>query len=94
MKKRMRIDTLIDAHVALRQKEKAAIKELECRMATKRTTAKAAFIESMECLPVTKLPEGPEWSYEIKLYRLATGAWTWNFAGKTCDAKRAQRVHR
>lgn len=26
----------------------------------------------MECLPVTKIPEGPEWSYEIKLdgYRL------------------------
>jgi ATP-dependent DNA ligase len=21
----------------------------------------------MECLPVTKLPQGPEWSYEIKL---------------------------
>jgi DNA ligase D-like protein (predicted ligase) len=33
---------------------------------------RAAFIESMECLPVTKLPEGPSWSYEIKLdgYRL------------------------
>src|SRR5450631_3346523 len=33
---------------------------------------KATFIESMECLPVTKLPEGPQWSYEIKLdgYRL------------------------
>jgi DNA ligase D-like protein (predicted ligase) len=29
--------------------------------------AKARFIESMECLPVTKLPQGPEWSYEIKL---------------------------
>jgi hypothetical protein len=25
----------------------------------------AAFIESMECLPVTKIPEGPEWTYEI-----------------------------
>jgi DNA ligase D-like protein (predicted ligase) len=29
--------------------------------------SKAAFIESMECLPVTKLPDGPQWSYEIKL---------------------------
>ena len=29
--------------------------------------ARATFIESMECLPVTKLPEGPLWSYEIKL---------------------------
>lgn len=30
------------------------------------------FIDSMECLPVAKLPEGSEWSYEIKLdgYRL------------------------
>jgi DNA ligase D-like protein (predicted ligase) len=38
----------------------------------KQTTAKVDFIESMECLPVTKIPEGPEWSYEIKLdgYRL------------------------
>lgn len=32
----------------------------------------AAFIESMECLPVSTVPEGPEWPYEIKLdgYRL------------------------
>jgi ATP-dependent DNA ligase len=30
------------------------------------------FIEAMECLPVSKLPEGPQWTYEIKLdgYRL------------------------
>jgi DNA ligase D-like protein (predicted ligase) len=27
----------------------------------------AAFVEPMECLPVSKLPEGPEWVYEIKL---------------------------
>jgi DNA ligase D-like protein (predicted ligase) len=25
------------------------------------------FIEPMECLPVAKLPEGPQWFYEIKL---------------------------
>ena len=33
---------------------------------------KAGFIEAMECLPVTKIPDGPEWTYEIKLdgYRL------------------------
>ena len=33
---------------------------------------KADFIEAMECLPVTKIPDGPEWTYEIKLdgYRL------------------------
>ena len=29
--------------------------------------AKISFIESMECLAVPTLPEGPEWSYEIKL---------------------------
>src|ERR1700691_3896649 len=27
----------------------------------------AGFIETMDCLPVSKLPEGPEWIYEIKL---------------------------
>jgi ATP-dependent DNA ligase len=32
----------------------------------------AGFIEMMDCLPVSKLPEGPKWTYEIKLdgYRL------------------------
>ncbi|MGA7312901.1 MAG: non-homologous end-joining DNA ligase [Silvibacterium sp.] len=32
----------------------------------------AGFIETMDCLPISKLPEGPEWSYELKLdgYRL------------------------
>src|ERR1700744_5674490 len=32
----------------------------------------ASFIETMDCLPVTKLPDGPGWTYEIKLdgYRL------------------------
>jgi DNA ligase D-like protein (predicted ligase) len=45
-------------------------------MAAKKKSARAsipiAFIESMECLPVSALPEGKEWSYEIKLdgYRL------------------------
>jgi len=29
--------------------------------------SQARFIESMECLPVSKLPQGPEWTYEIKL---------------------------
>ena len=27
----------------------------------------ATFVEPMECLPVSKLPEGPQWVYEIKL---------------------------
>jgi ATP-dependent DNA ligase len=27
----------------------------------------ASFIERMDCLPVSKVPEGPEWIYEIKL---------------------------
>lgn len=35
--------------------------------AKKKTVAKAVFIESMECLPVTTLPDGPQWTYEIKL---------------------------
>jgi len=45
---------------------------------------KAEFIDPMECALVSKLPEGPDWSYEVKLdgYRaievmvmlLATGA--------------------
>lgn len=50
---------------------------------TPRKTAKRAasatklkFIESMDCLPVAKLPEGPRWSYEIKLSRLGAGVWT------------------
>jgi ATP-dependent DNA ligase len=32
----------------------------------------AGFIETMDCLPVSKLHEGPEWTYETKLdgYRL------------------------
>jgi bifunctional non-homologous end joining protein LigD len=34
--------------------------------------SEVGFIESMECLPVSKIPEGPQWTYEIKLdgYRL------------------------
>jgi bifunctional non-homologous end joining protein LigD len=38
----------------------------------KKASPRVGFIESMECLPVSKLPEGPDWSYEIKLdgYRL------------------------
>jgi ATP-dependent DNA ligase len=43
-------------------------------MATKRAKpkARAAFIETIDCLPVSTVPEGPEWTYEIKLdgYRL------------------------
>ena len=30
-------------------------------------TRSAAFVESMECLAVSKLPDGPQWIYEIKL---------------------------
>ena len=40
-------------------------------MAAKKQSGKASipigFIESMECLPVSALPEGKVWSYEIKL---------------------------
>lgn len=32
------------------------------------TTKRAAeFIEPMECALVSKLPEGPDWTYEVKL---------------------------
>jgi ATP-dependent DNA ligase len=36
------------------------------------STEVASFIETMDCLPVSKLPEGPQWTYEIELdgYRL------------------------
>ena len=36
------------------------------------TKREADFIETMDCLPVVKVPEGPEWTYELKLdgYRL------------------------
>ena len=37
---------------------------------------KLKFIECMECLPVAKLPEGPQWDYEIKLSGLGAGVWT------------------
>lgn len=39
---------------------------------SKRNTARATFIETMDCLPVTEVPTGPGWTYEIKLdgYRL------------------------
>ena len=33
----------------------------------KKIAPKVGFIESMECLPVTTIPTGPEWTYEIKL---------------------------
>jgi hypothetical protein len=47
-----------------------------------RAKSYVGFIESMECLPVSKIPEGAGWTHEIKLYRLATGVWTWNFPGE------------
>jgi hypothetical protein len=28
-------------------------------------SGKIGFIETMDCLPVSKLPEGAEWTYEI-----------------------------
>jgi ATP-dependent DNA ligase len=33
----------------------------------KRAKPSMGFIESMECLAVSSIPEGPEWTYEIKL---------------------------
>jgi ATP-dependent DNA ligase len=34
---------------------------------TSQPQRRPAFIEPMECLAVTKLPDGPEWAFEIKL---------------------------
>jgi ATP-dependent DNA ligase len=34
---------------------------------SKKAPVPIGFIESMECLPVKQLPQGKEWSYEIKL---------------------------
>jgi ATP-dependent DNA ligase len=50
----------------------------------------AGFIATMDCLPVSRLPEGPEWSYEIKLdgYRLETV----RSAGRTTLYSRRQNV--
>src|ERR1700677_1740672 len=50
----------------------------------------ASFIETMDCLPVPKLPEGPGWTYEIKLdgYRLEVV----RSAGKTTLYSRRQNV--
>jgi hypothetical protein len=42
----------------------------------KQPPAKVAFIESMECLPGAKLPDGPGWTWEIKLSGLGAGVWT------------------
>jgi ATP-dependent DNA ligase len=46
--------------------------QVPTRKKSSKASARIAFVESMECLAVTTLPEGKEWSYEIKLdgYRL------------------------
>lgn len=56
----------------------------------KALSVKAVFIESMECLPVTAIPEGPGWTYEIKLdgYRLQAV----KNAGKTVLYSRRRNV--
>jgi hypothetical protein len=41
----------------------------------------------MDCLPVSKLPEGPEWTYEIKLEVVRS-------AGRTTFYSRMQNVLR
>jgi ATP-dependent DNA ligase len=49
-----------------------------------------AFIETMDCLPVTAVPDGPEWTYEIKLdgYRLEAV----KSAGETTIYSRRQNI--
>ena len=53
-------------------------------------TTRAGFIETMDCLPVSRLPEAPGWTYEIKLdgYRLEVV----RSAGRTTLYSRRQNV--
>ena len=48
------------------------------------------FFETMDCLPVSRLPEGTEWTYEIKLdgYRLEAG----RSAGRTTLYSRRKNI--
>jgi DNA ligase D-like protein (predicted ligase) len=52
--------------------KRVSAKKKTARPRTRKTVPAVAFVESMECLGVSKIPEGPAWSYEIKLdgYRL------------------------
>jgi hypothetical protein len=47
------------------------------------------FLEPMECLPVRKLPEGPSWTYEIKLdsYRIEAVPTGLRLTKEPADAK-------
>jgi ATP-dependent DNA ligase len=38
-----------------------------CRPTPLLPKTKAAYVEPMDCLPVSKLPDGPQWLWEIKL---------------------------
>jgi DNA ligase D-like protein (predicted ligase) len=48
-------------------RKKTLVKKTSKKKVPATTRQKASFIESMECLPVTTLPDGPGWTYEIKL---------------------------
>ena len=49
-------------------------------LASKKNSNKAVtFITPMAAQPVEKLPEGDDWLYELKFYRLATRVWTSTF---------------
>src|ERR1700677_4187170 len=58
-----------DGHVLAMKWESHRRTIIDMAAKKKSTQARATitFIESMECLPVKSLPEGKEWSYEIKL---------------------------
>jgi hypothetical protein len=58
----------------------------------KRAKPSMGFIESMECLAVSSIPEGPEWTYEIKLdgFRLEVVKDSTTEIGRAIDVRDAK----
>jgi DNA ligase D-like protein (predicted ligase) len=65
MTPRLRSVTRPASAARAKSKQKRKVRGSPASRATPLATL--GFIEAMECLSVVKLPEGPEWTYEIKL---------------------------